>query len=48
MSTMLDIAEAVGDKLMSGTTPAAHRARTAGNKTVIMNTEMVDTIGNDA
>ena len=35
MSTMLDIAEAVGDKLMSGTTPAAHRARTAGNKTVM-------------
>ena len=28
-TTMLDIAEAVGDKLMSGTTPAAHRARTA-------------------
>lgn len=35
MSTLLDIAESLGDKLTSGTTPAAFRARIARDKTTM-------------
>lgn len=35
MSTLLDIAESLGDKLTSGTTPAAHRARFARDKNMM-------------